>query len=106
MKHFNINFQGLSDYPLTNLLFDKIPNLKRFKVSGDKYNFFNLETIFAQPVFNLPKLRTIKLVGAAEYLLTISLNHLQITMPSLQRLHMDIYCLSIDEKVFDRLFIC
>jgi len=106
IEAFYINFQDLSDYSLANLLLDKMPNLKRFELSGDKYNYFNREKLFIQPVFNLPKLRTIKLVGGAEYFLSISLNHFQTIMPSLQRLHVDINCLMLDEKLFDHLFYC
>jgi hypothetical protein len=106
IETFYINFQDVSDYSLANLLLDKMPNLKRFELSGDKYNYFNPEKLFAQPVFNLTKLRTIKLVGGAEYFLSISLNHFQTTMPSLKRLYMDISCLILDEKLFDHLFDC
>jgi hypothetical protein len=47
-----------------------------------------------------------KLVGGAEYFLSISLNHFQTIMPYLQRLHVDINCLILDEKLFDHLFYC
>lgn len=56
-------------------------------------------------MFNLQKLRTIKLVGGAENLSSIYFEHLPTILRSLQRLHINIYCELVAGKLlYD--FIC
>ncbi|CAF1290386.1 unnamed protein product [Rotaria sp. Silwood1] len=100
IETFYINFPILFDYQFMNFLLTNMPKLKRFEIFGDKYRCWKPDELFYGQILNLSALRTIKFQGGVRNLSSIFYEHLQMKVPALRELHMDIYYVIIDEKMF------